>query len=190
MFSPESSTDDESQKDQESFNGDPSIELGIEQLQSSAEQPGPSTAQPTDPDPAEQKDFLGKIIEAVRRTPPDPEKGVSIVKIKKYLKEEFHIRKAEMIKMLKPVVEDAVERNVLIKTTAKRTLLLGSVKLNPAYVSKQDRTIQAVARKADRIVAESDNEETAEPVGAGASRKRKGTEEGNSKSKSKRRLVL
>ncbi|XP_058824569.1 uncharacterized protein LOC131685123 [Topomyia yanbarensis] len=85
------------------------------------------------------KSFLEKIVEALRNSPADPEKGTSIVRIKAYLKEKYRIRKAEMGKMLKPAMENAMQRKIVIKTTGNG-LLTGSVRLNSNYAVKKEHS--------------------------------------------------
>lgn len=116
---------------------------GIVRLQSSNRssvgQPATSTpiAEPSSAGTSsgEVQQFLVKIVDALLKIPSDPVKGVSIVKVKKYLKNKFGIRKDTMTKMLKATLEEAIARNVIIKSTAKNRVLLGSIQLSPGYGS-------------------------------------------------------
>ncbi|XP_055599544.1 uncharacterized protein LOC129748813 [Uranotaenia lowii] len=74
--------------------------------------------------------FLKLLIEAIRKSPPK-ENGVSIVQIKKYLRANHRVMKKEMTEILKPTMEKALRDRLVIKTSAKQSILSGSVKLNP-----------------------------------------------------------
>lgn len=85
-------------------------------------------------DDGEVKTMLDMVLEAVRQTPPnDSKKAVSIYKIKQYLRLQHRVTKAEMTKQLKPTMETALNRKLLIKVSGTGSVLLGSVKLNPAH---------------------------------------------------------
>lgn len=83
----------------------------------------------------EVEEFLVKLLEALRNLPSHAAKGTSIIKIKEYLKKRFHVRRQEMLKLLKPTLQEAVEKKLVFKTTG-RFLMTGSVLLNPNFANK------------------------------------------------------
>lgn len=77
------------------------------------------------------KNMLDRVLEAVQNSPGEPEKGVSIHKIKQYLKLHYQVHKVEMSTQLKPAIQVALKRKLLIKLTGFNRVMVGSVKLNP-----------------------------------------------------------
>lgn len=110
----------------------------------------------------EKKNFMGKALAAFREQYGDPDKGLSIVKVKKYLRSQYHVQKPEMAKLLCTVLEDAVERRILIKTTGK-SVLSGSARLNPAYMKRADRPLglEEYSQTQSRRRSSQNGEETA-----------------------------
>ncbi|XP_055643351.1 uncharacterized protein LOC129779728 [Toxorhynchites rutilus septentrionalis] len=97
---------------------------------------------------ASDTDFLTMVLEAYRNSPiANPEKGLSTRRIRTYIKENFRVHKSEMKEKLKPVLEDAVERNILIQTG--KVLMTGSVRLNPAYANKKSTVSQSQQQQQD-----------------------------------------
>ncbi|KXJ81158.1 hypothetical protein RP20_CCG021491 [Aedes albopictus] len=87
----------------------------------------------------EVSEMLDKVMEAVRSSPTnDAKKGVSIIAIKKYLKLQYRVRKAQITQQLKPAMEAALNRKLLVKVSGNRGVLMGSVKLNPANSRKSE----------------------------------------------------
>lgn len=82
---------------------------------------------------AEVNEMLNRVLEAVRQSPTDDKsKGVSVYKIKNYLRLQYCVRKDAMTRHLKPALEAALRKKLLLKTTGTQSVLVGSVKLNPA----------------------------------------------------------
>lgn len=99
---------------------------------------GGATADNDDPKD-EVSEMLDKVMEAVRSSPTnDAKKGVSIIAIKKYLKLQYRVRKAQITQQLKPAMEAALNRKLLVKVSGNRGVLMGSVKLNPANSRKSE----------------------------------------------------
>lgn len=87
----------------------------------------------------EVSEMLDKVMEAVRSSPTnDAKKGVSIIAIKKYLKLQYRVRKAQITQQLKPAMEAALNRKLLVKVSGNRGVLMGSVKLNPVNSRKSE----------------------------------------------------
>lgn len=100
--------------------------------------------------------MLDKIMEAVRKSPTDDtKKGVSVYAIKKYLRHEYRVRKAQLTQQLKPAMEAALDRKLLIKVSGNRGVLVGSVKLNPAH----NRKPESESDQSDEDDEEDDEEE-------------------------------
>ncbi|XP_065080420.1 uncharacterized protein LOC135703226 [Ochlerotatus camptorhynchus] len=86
------------------------------------------------------KRMLQMVLEAVRKVPSENQvKGISIQKIKTYLKEKHGVRKKELKDQLRPTLESAIKRKMLLKTAGRASVLIGSVKLNPAYREAQGK---------------------------------------------------
>lgn len=109
------------------------------------------------------KNMLDRVLEAVRNSPGDNlEKGVSIHKIKRYLKLHYQVRKVEMSTQLKPAMEAALKRKLLIKLTGNNRVMVGSVKLNPdldkpAKESNEPAAVPENSRAVKKRKAEADD---------------------------------
>lgn len=95
------------------------------------------------------KNMLDRVLEAVQNSPGEPEKGVSIHKIKQYLKLHYQVHKVEMSTQLKPAIQVALKRKLLIKLTGFNRVMVGSVKLNPdrKKPAKESNEPEAVPEK-------------------------------------------
>uniref|UniRef100_A0A1Q3F0F0 H15 domain-containing protein n=1 Tax=Culex tarsalis TaxID=7177 RepID=A0A1Q3F0F0_CULTA len=108
------------------------------------------------------KPWLDLVLEAFINIPTeDAEKGISIRKVQTYLKEKHRVTKAKMKRNVYPALRLALARKYITKTTALKTVVMGSARLNPAYAISR-------LRRPDEVVATED-----EKAGAGGGRKRK-----------------
>lgn len=132
------------------------IDTSANNTNSNGKKGGATTVGNDDPKD-EVSEMLDKVMEAVRSSPTnEAKKGVSIIAIKKYLKLQYRVRKAQITQQLKPAMEAALNRKLLVKVSGNRGVLMGSVKLNPA----NSRKSESASDESDES-EESDEEEPA-----------------------------
>ncbi|XP_055589073.1 uncharacterized protein LOC129741373 [Uranotaenia lowii] len=91
----------------------------------------PSNSSSRQPPAGSIRRFLKLLIEAIRKSPPKENGGSRLYRSKKYLRANHRVMKKEMTEILKPTMEKALRDRLVIKTSAKQSILSGSVKLNP-----------------------------------------------------------
>lgn len=127
--------------------------------------------------------MLQLVLEAVKMVQSEnPAKGISIQKIKKYLIVEHGMRKMVIQEQLRPTLETAIKLKMLLKTTGRVSVLIGSVKLNPAYREVQNPSSMESSSSSDEESAAEDAQPKAatnkrkvarEPEPAGNNKRRK-----------------
>lgn len=179
-FTADSSSDDEAGSVQHLVPVSSSSTPIIDVSNTTGEKKGATTGGSDDGD--EIKEMLDKVLEAVRQTPPDSsKKGVSIYRIKEYLRQQHQVKKPQMTRQLKPAMEAALHRKLLIKVTGTRGVLLGSVKLNPAHEDPANDSESSTEDEAPAVVPETARE---------AKKRKAGGEESAKTSKVSKRLKV